>query len=102
MKSLWLIGMALFAGPARAQSTASYTYDALGRLTGSTIVGVSTGQVVTRIGYDAAGNRVTYKVVKNSSAGAGSPQPLPAGTGNAPSAIVIPINGFTIIPNILP
>lgn len=70
----------------QAAETATYTYDALGRVVTSGVSGgPATGTSIT-MQYDAAGNRVRYAV-------SGSPN------GSAPRRIVVlPLNGYTIVP----
>ena len=81
--------------PVSAQTQSSYQYDALGRLVGSTnATGSST--VVTTIGYDAAGNRKVY-TVNGAPDGSGDPG-SGASVPNVRRFIVIPLNGFTVIP----
>ncbi len=87
-----VLGFALLIVPsmAGAQATTTYTYDALGRLVGST-----TGATTTTIDYDPAGNRKTYKVSGAANGvddGAGASVPV------KPRFVVVPLNGFTLIP----
>lgn len=73
--------MAAVAGSsAIASETKTYTYDALGRLTGSTIAGGpnDTRQIGTC--FDRAGNRMRYDVT--TSAPATCPTPTPTSTPN--------------------
>lgn len=69
-----------------ATETVSYTYDALGRLTGSSASTGPTSGTAAAIQYDPAGNRLNYSVT--------------GANGSAPveGVIVVPLNGFTIIP----
>lgn len=79
---------------AKAQDTTKYTYDALGRLVSSKTTGSQ--NVTTDIKYDAAGNRTNYTV-----AGATNSSGDPGASAGLPSVkkfVVIPLNGFTIIP----
>ena len=82
-----------------AQSATTYTYDALGRLTGSTVSGGPTNGTATTISLDNAGNRTNYKVTGASGSGNGS-----GNNGDGAAApqsrrvIVVPLNGFTVIP----
>ena len=67
---------------ASSAETATYTYDALGRLTASSVSGGTNAGTNTAICYDAAGNRVQYV---SSTAGASTcvspvPSPTPAST----------------------
>lgn len=82
------------SGAAKAQETTTYTYDALGRLVSSKTSGSQ--NVTTSIRYDAAGNRTNYTV-----AGAANGSSDPGASAGAPTTkkyVVIPLNGFTIIP----
>lgn len=82
------------SGAAKAQETTKYTYDALGRLVSSKTTGSQ--NVTTDIKYDPAGNRTNYTVAgaTNSSGDPGAS----AGTPTVKKFVVIPLNGFTIIP----
>jgi len=80
MKVILLSSIAL-ASPAFSSSTTTYTYDALGRLTATANSGTVNNGVAMATTYDAADNRVTYAV-----------------TGSKPKVIVVPLNGFTVIP----
>lgn len=79
---------------AQAQDTTTYTYDALGRLVSSKTSGSQ--NVTTDIRYDAAGNRTNY-TVSGAANGSGDPG-ASAGTPTVKRFVVIPLNGFTIIP----
>lgn len=69
-------GLVLLAFPAAASETATYTYDALGRL--KTVTSVQTGQTVSRTySYDGANNR-TQRVTTISASG--SPAAAPTDT----------------------
>ena len=78
---------AIAAVPASAQETTTYTYDALGRLTGSSVSGGISSGTNTAIQYDPAGNRSRYQVTGASD--------VPRPTGRV---VVVPLNGFTVIP----
>ncbi|MEO9601262.1 RHS repeat domain-containing protein [Parasphingorhabdus sp.] len=73
--------------PALAQGTTAYEYDALGRLIGTTTTGGSNDGLGTVYEYDAAGNRKRVEVTGSSG--------TPGGPGRF---IVLPINGFLVIP----
>lgn len=77
--SLGLAG-ALLAGMAAASETRTYNYDALGRLTASTIVGGpnDTRQIGTC--FDRAGNRMRYDVATSAPAACPTPTPTPTPT----------------------
>jgi YD repeat-containing protein len=81
-----LVSMMTLTTAAYANETATYAYDALGRLVlTSRSSGPSSG-VTTSISYDPADNRTTYMVT-------GSNRPPPLGP-----VVVVPLNGFTVIP----
>jgi YD repeat-containing protein len=85
----------LFLPTIASAQTTEYKYDALGRLTAVTeSAGPSTAK--TAIAYDPAGNRTSYKVTDAPAAsadnGAGAAVPAKA------KFIVVPLNGFTLIP----
>ncbi|GAA0464085.1 hypothetical protein GCM10009096_00680 [Parasphingorhabdus litoris] len=90
IKSFFLsLGAVVFAlsGPAMAQGTTTYEYDALGRLIGTTTVGGANNDLITTYEYDAAGNRKRVTVEGSD------------GTPGGPSRIIVlPINGFLVIP----
>ena len=83
---LVFVGLAL-AFPAAAQTSQALVYDALGRLVEVRTMPGSGAAQASRYAYDAAGNR-TARVVTG-----GEP-----GQGPASRVIVVPLNGFTIIP----
>lgn len=70
-----------------ATETITYTYDALGRLTQSSSAGSVNSGLTAAVTYDAAGNRKTYTATN-------ATNPPPPANG----AIVLPLNGFTVIP----
>jgi YD repeat-containing protein len=85
VKKLVIIALALsFIAPAAAQAAKTFEYDALGRLTKVT---TSTGAVVT-YSYDAADNRTTVVATA-------ATNPPPSSTFKV---VVVPLNGFTVIP----
>lgn len=67
----------LFAVAANAE-TVSYTYDALGRLTASSISGGLNNGRQTGTCFDRAGNRVRYDVATSAPAPCPTPTPTPA------------------------
>ena len=82
-KSRWLwaslgLGTALLTGVAGASETKTYSYDALGRLTASTIAGGpnDTRQIGTC--FDRAGNRMRYDVATAAPAACPTPTPTPS------------------------
>lgn len=79
------------ASVAVAAETVIYTYDALGRLEKRVVAGGPTTGTTTDIQHDPAGNRLNYKV----SASANLPPVPPSVNGKF---IIIPLNGFTVIP----
>lgn len=62
---------------ALAQETTNYSYDGLGRLKGSTIVGGTNSGHITGTCFDAAGNRTRYDVATTSPAACPTPTPTP-------------------------
>ena len=68
LAALCLGGGLWMARPAQAQETTTYTYDSLGRLTGSSTSGTVNNGMQTSTGFDPAGNRTNYAVSPNSSA----------------------------------
>lgn len=86
----WFVAPAMvlaLAPPANAAETVTYTYDALGRLTGVSHSGGDNSGMTQSFRYDPAGNRTQYEVTGSKNRG------LSAG-----GVIVLPLNGFTIIP----
>lgn len=75
--------MWLCAFEASASGTITYSYDALGRL----VTVDMPASVQSTYKYDDAGNRYEQKVT-------GSPNPPPP----PQAVVVVPLNGFTIIP----
>ncbi len=87
MKICYLAASALLAladGAVWCQTTSTYCYDALGRLTASTASGAPNGDVTTAIVYDPAGNRVSYKVASGATP---TPTPTPTPAPSAPTAL---------------
>lgn len=78
----------IFASSASATETSTYKYDALGRLVETTTSGGPSNGTSTAVAYDKAGNRSNYNVT-------GAPNTIPV-TGAR--VIVVPLNGFTVIP----
>lgn len=70
--------------PANAE-TRTYTYNARGELTGSSVSGGPANGVQTTVAYDAAGNRTSYQTTQSSA-------PI-----RFPIPIAVPINGISII-----
>jgi hypothetical protein len=97
----------LFVCSSALAQTTTYQYDALGRLVGSA-TSTNGSQVNTSIAYDPAGNRSRYLVsgaVAPNGANTGGASAGPntgSGVGPTPSSspmfVVVPLNGFTIIP----
>lgn len=71
---------ALMADSAAGQETTTFTYDALGRLTGSATVGGPNNMRQTGTCFDRAGNRTRYDVATATPA----PCPTPTPTYTAP------------------
>jgi hypothetical protein len=79
----WLL---LLPGPAQAQEVTSFQYDTLGRLRQVTVTGGPATGNLTIVEYDPPGNRQRYTVT-----GARDRPPIKP-------VIVVPLNGYTIIP----
>lgn len=94
-KILFAIVMLTLPATTQAQTTIIYQYDALGRLVVSSN---STGgsNIQTTIEYDAAGNRKTYKV--SGAPNGGTDSGAGASAPGTKRFVVVPLNGFTIIP----
>lgn len=71
---------------ADASETITYNYDALGRLVQSTTSGTVNNGLTTATVYDSANNRSSQTV-------SGATK-----SGNGVRVVVVPLNGFTIIP----
>lgn len=79
MRRLLVPGAAalLVSASSLASETTNYSYDALGRLTGSTIVGGPNNTRKTGTCFDAAGNRLRYDVATNALTPCPTPTPTP-------------------------
>lgn len=82
--------MAAISVPADASESVTYTYDALGRLTQSATSGGVDSGLTASYTLDAADNRIAYTIT--GSPGSGVPDV---------TVIVLPLNGFTIIPVVI-
>lgn len=67
-----LVAVGTLAQATAAQETATYTYDALGRLTASAYSGGPRAGKQAGLGYDPAGNRTNYNYGTPSSGGSGA------------------------------
>ena len=72
-----VLGGALIAAVAAASETKTYTYDVLGRLTGSTIAGGPNDTRQTGTCFDHAGNRLRYDIATSTPAACPTPSPTP-------------------------
>ena len=86
LRTSLVVAALLAATSLSAAENVKYSYDPLGRVTKTTTTGGDNDGMGQTITYDAAGNRVTYKV-------SGSKD-----RGLYARVIVLPLNGFTIIP----
>ena len=85
MRQKILAGVALlFASPANANETVTYTYDALGRLIQASHAGTVNGGLQQSYAHDAADNRTGVTV-------SGSPY------NSSTRVIVVPIGGLTVV-----
>ncbi len=75
-----VISAATVAGTvgALAQEAATYSYDELGRLTGSVLTGGPNNNRRTGTCFDRAGNRTRYDVAVSAPAACPTPAPTPA------------------------
>ena len=89
MKIAVALVAAASAGAASALETVTYSYDSLGRLTGSVTSGGPNSGISTGTSFDPAGNRSSYSVTGSSAArvpaadvsSARPSQPVPARSG---------------------
>ena len=98
MRLLTVLGAALvlgLSGGAIAQETTNITYDALGRVTKVEKAGGPASGVQTTYDLDAAGNRTKVKVLGSAN---GSGNPGGGVTSSSTVFIVVPLNGYTLIP----
>lgn len=95
--SVLLAFLAAVAAPVAAHAeTVTYTYDAKGRVVGVSRSGGPLNGTSTTYTYDKADNR-TNVTVANSPLGNGNGQGSGA-TASTTTYIVVPLNGFTLIP----
>ena len=94
------IGLAaLLAGSAAsAQETTYYTYDALGRLVQVNKSGGPVNGVQTSYNYDAASNRTNVTVTNAPTNGNGGDPGSGASVPATRLFVVVPLNGYTLIP----
>jgi YD repeat-containing protein len=86
------------ASPAYSQETKTYTYDALGRVKGVAITGGPATGTNTGYEYDAAGNRTKVTVSGSPNGSASGNDPGSGASTGRTIYIVVPLNGFTLIP----
>ena len=79
-----------------AQETTSYTYDALGRVTGVNRSGGPVSGTSTAYTYDPASNR-TNVTVTNSPNGSPSSDAGSGATASTARYVVVPLNGYALI-----
>lgn len=82
-KGGWLLAIAstvAIATVAVAQETTTYSYDALGRLTGSSVSGGPNDTRRTGTCFDFAGNRTRYDVTNSAPGVCPTPTPTPTAT----------------------
>lgn len=92
------IGLAISTSiPAQAQEVTTYTYDALGRVVGVNRSGGPVGGTNTAYAYDPASNR-TNVTVTNSPNATGPGNSGSGATAPTTKYVVVPLNGFTLIP----
>jgi YD repeat-containing protein len=76
--------LAALTASAEAGETVTYSYDALGRLTGTASSGTVNNGVETGIAYDPAGNRAAYNVTGASAPPPTTPSPSPSPSPSSP------------------
>jgi YD repeat-containing protein len=88
LSSVALTGL---SAPSAASETQNYSYDALGRLTGSTISGGPNNMIGTATCFDPAGNRTRYTtgagVTSCGSTSTPTPSPTPTPSNTPPVAV---------------
>jgi YD repeat-containing protein len=96
--SAWLVAgcLAFGASVAHAQETTTYTYDALGRVTGVVRSGGPANGTNTTYAYDPASNR-TNVTVNNSPNGTPSSDGGNGATVQNARYVIVPLNGYTLI-----
>jgi YD repeat-containing protein len=87
---------AALGGPARAQETATYTYDTKGRVVAVQHTGGPSSGTNTAYTYDAADNRTNVNVSGSPNGNASNGAGDSASVGNT-LYVVVPLNGFTLI-----
>jgi hypothetical protein len=101
--SVLALALLSVSGPALAQETVTYAYDALGRLVAVGRSGAQSGNVSTTYSYDSAGNRTNASTQGswNSGSGGGSPGGPGSGGGGPGSGptnfAVVPVLGGAVI-----
>jgi len=100
-------GMTLFPVQAFGQETTTYTYDALGRVISVQHSGGPTDGTAATYSYDPASNRTNVTVTLSANGGGGGGSGGGSGGSGDPGAgasvpprqfIVVPLNGYTVIP----
>lgn len=92
-----LISTAL-TNAAQGQEATEYTYDNLGRIAvAKSQVGTSDA-IYTVYRYDSSGNRITVSVGTAAPSGLVGTQPTTITPGSTLTYVVVPLNGFTLIP----
>lgn len=88
--------------PSHANEAVTYSYDALGRLVQVNSQRDSHPQaIITQFGFDAAGNRTIVTVTgatSDAGGGSGGENGDGAAVTTKPIFVVLPLNGYTIIP----
>jgi len=84
--------------PVHAQETTKYTYDALGRLTVVVHSGGPSDGVTAKYQYDSASNRTNVSVTGSPNGNASSSNSDNGASVPSTVYVVVPLNGFTVIP----
>ncbi len=99
MKRRHLVSSALLALSSSAgltQTSTAYRYDSLGRLASSATSNAPSGNKITAIAYDPAGNRSSYRVTDGSTAPTPTPTPSAAPTALNPTLNYSSSNTYSI------
>ncbi len=93
-----VIAVPVTAQAAMAQETTTYTYDALGRVTGVVHIGGPANGTSSTYTYDPASNRTNVTVSGSPNGNANSATSDNGASAPATIYVVVPLNGFTVIP----
>ncbi len=95
--ALTMVGLFCSAS-VHAQENKTYTYDALGRVTNVQISGGPASGTNSSYQYDPAGNRTNVTVSGSANSGPTGGDAVSGISVGGTTYIVVPLNGFTLIP----